>query len=340
MLPILRYLLVFVAIIAAIAGAARFLLPEIPRASEAAVESPAAIPQPESPSQPPSQLLTTKAAAPIPEQLPESLQGTQPPSGWLKVDQDNQLMVTPALRGLFEYYLSALGEESLAQLVARIGQALESLPEPAQTEARELLGQYLDYKLAVGELETQADGASSLQTAEQQLQTIRDLRRKHLGEAAAEAFFAREEAIDRFQVRRREIMDNKALGDAQRKAQLAAAESELPEPLREARAESRKFMTYQARLEALQNDPHATEADISRLRESTFGPEVAERLKQVEQAREDWQRRWSAYRSDIADVESGALAAPEREAAVQRLRDQYFSEQEQIRVQALDSIQN
>ncbi|BES73502.1 lipase secretion chaperone [Marinobacter nanhaiticus D15-8W] len=336
--PILRYLLVFAAIIAVISGAAWLLDPEVPAESPVAPESSTAKLPAKRSTQAPSQLLGTVDKTRLPEQLPGSLQGTQAPSGWLKVDRDNRLMVTPALRGMFEYYLAALGEESLPQLVARIDRALEALPEPARSEANELLGQYLDYKLAVGELETRAGEAGSLQSAEQQLQAIRDLRREYLGEVAAEAFFAREEAIDRFQVRRREIMDNRSLSDAERKAQLAAAESELPESLQEARAESRKFMTYQARLEALQDDPNATEADISRLRESTFGAEIAQRLEDVEQAREDWQRRWAAYRSDLAALESAGLAEPERKAEVQRLRDQYFSEQEQVRVQALDSV--
>lgn len=337
--PILRYLLVFVAIIAIISSTAWLLAPNEPMSSQAAVESPAFNPQTEGPAEAPSQLLASADQTRLPDQLPESLHGTQPPAGWMKVDQDNRLMVTPALRGMFEYYLAALGEESLPQLVARIDRALEVLPEPARSEAKELLGQYLDYKLAVGELETWAGEAGSLQSAEQQLQAIRDLRREYLGEVAAEAFFAREEAIDRFQVRRREIMDDESLSNAERKAQLAAAESELPESLREARAESRKFMTYHARLEALQNDPDATEADISRLRESTFGAEVAQRLENVEEAREDWQRRWAAYRSDLAALENAGLAEPELKTEVQRLRDQYFSEQEQVRVQALDSIE-
>lgn len=339
MLSYLRYLLVFLTIITVVGVTALFLREE---PAEAVTAAPSATRSAESDQQmemAPSRLVEATADTAAPEQLPTSLEGTRVPGGWRQLDADGHLLPTPALRGLFEYYLSALGEETLPELIARIRQALTELPEPARSEARQLLGDYLDYKLAVGELEADSSGADGLAAMERQLQTIRDLRREYLGQVAAEAFFAREEAIDRFQTRRREIMARDDLDDAQRKAELAAAEAELPEPLREARAESRKFMTYQARLDALENDPDATEADISRLRESTFGPEVAERLSQVEEAREDWKRRWGAYRDDLARLDTAGLAAPEYDSAVQRLRDQYFSDQEQVRVEALDSIE-
>ncbi|WP_165495656.1 lipase secretion chaperone [Marinobacter halodurans] len=281
----------------------------------------------------------TAPVAAVPDTLPGSLEGTRPPGDWNRVDDAGHLLPTPDLRGLFEYYLAALGEESLDQLVARIRQALQALPEPARSEARQLLGDYLDYKLAVGELEARTGAGADMATAENALASIRDLRRKYLGEVAADAFFAREEAVDRYQAARREILARDDLTDAQRIARLQAAEAALPESLRRAREESRKFIDYETQLRALQADPDANQAAINRLRETTFGAEVAERLARVEAAQADWDRRWSDYRADLARLDAAGLAGPEQKDAVQRLRDRYFSDQEQIRVQALDSIQ-
>ena len=96
----------------------------------------------------PSKLVGETAVA-VPDTMPASLAGTSVPGGWDKTDANGSLVPTPQLRQLFEYYLAALGEETLPQLVARIEQALARLEEPARSEALDTLGAYLDYKLAL-----------------------------------------------------------------------------------------------------------------------------------------------------------------------------------------------
>ena len=96
----------------------------------------------------PSKLVNNTSSVPVPEQLPASLAGTSVPDGWARTDRLGNLIPTPQLRQLFEYFLSALGEESLPQLVARIQRALSVLDEPARAQALVTLGAYLDYKLA------------------------------------------------------------------------------------------------------------------------------------------------------------------------------------------------
>ena len=100
----------------------------------------------------PSKLVGETAVA-VPDTMPASLAGTSVPGGWAETDANGSLVPTPQLRQLFEYYLAALGEETLPQLVARIEQALARLEEPARSEALDTLGDYLDYKLALGDLE-------------------------------------------------------------------------------------------------------------------------------------------------------------------------------------------
>ena len=82
-----------------------------------------------------SDLAGRASSVSIPEQLPASLAGTSVPEGWARTDRLGNLIPTPHLRQLFEYFLSALGEESLQQLVARIQAALSVLDEPARSQA-------------------------------------------------------------------------------------------------------------------------------------------------------------------------------------------------------------
>lgn len=283
----------------------------------------------------PSRLIASDSVA-LPQQLPASLEGTDVPGGWDITDANGSLVPTPALRQLFEHYLAALGEETLAQLIARIESALSDLPEPARSEAIATLGAYLDYKLELGELEA---GSAEIATLgpdhmARQFAEIRSLRRRWLGADTADAFFAVEEAVDDFQLAQRRIRADDSLSDEARTARLQEAEQSLPPPIREARQQTRKFSEYQQVREQLSDDPQALQA----WREQAFGAEAAGRLAQVEVDQQAWDERWKAYEQEKAELEKLGLAGPEREAAVQRLRARHFDGPEKYRAEALDSL--
>lgn len=286
----------------------------------------------------PSRLIASDTVE-IPQQLPASLEGIDVPGGWDITDANGSLVPTPELRQLFEHYLAALGEETLPQLIARIENTLSALPEPARSEAIATLGAYLDYKLELGELEAGA-GAGDVATLDpdrmaRQFAEIRALRRRWLDADTAEAFFALEEAVDDFQLAQRRIRADESLSDEARADRLHEAEQSLPPPIREARQKTRKFSEYQQVREQLSDDPQALQA----WREQAFGAAAADRLAQVEADQQAWDQRWQAYEQDKAELEKLGLAGPEREAAVQRLRDQYFEGPEKYRAEALDSLQ-
>lgn len=280
--------------------------------------------------------LTDAETAEVPEQLPASLKGTDVPTGWDRTDASGSLVPTPELRQLFEHYLAALGEENLAQLVARIQNTLSVLPEPARSEATDILGAYLDYKLELGELESASDGVASLDpdAMARQFAEIRALRRQWLDADTAEAFFAMEEAVDDFQLAQRRIRADDSLSDEARAEQLQAAEQALPHPIREARQQTRMFSEYQQMRQQLSDDPEALQA----WREDAFGAEAAGRLAKVEADEQHWDDRWQAYQQDRSELEKLGLAGPEREAAIRHLREEYFEGPERYRAEALDSI--
>lgn len=284
----------------------------------------------------PSTLAQRVAAVDVAAELPPSLEGTWVPDGWNRVDASGALIPTLALRQMFEYFLSALGEESLEQLIARIRATLSVLEEPARGQALAILGAYLDYKLAVAELEHSWAGASAadVDTLQQRMNEIQALRRTWLDADTAAAFFAREEAIDRFQMERRRIQADPGLTPEQRAAALRQAEARLPEPVRLAREETRQFSRYQQMRETLADDPEA----LAQWRVQTFGPEAAERLAQVEADQRAWQTRWQAYQKERDALLQAGLAGPELEAALHRLRTTHFSGHDLLRAEALDSI--
>ncbi|WP_150911380.1 lipase secretion chaperone [Marinobacter halotolerans] len=284
----------------------------------------------------PSRLLASESVE-IPQQLPDSLSGTSVPRGWDQTDVNGELVPTPQLRQLFEHYLAALGEETLEQLIARIERALSILHEPARSQAINILGSYLDYKLELGELESAAGEVASMSpdAMASQLARIRALRRQWMDTETTQAFFALEEAVDQYQLARLRIRADESLSAKAREQQLREAEQALPAPVREARQRTRKFSEYEQVQQALADDPQALQA----WRVDAFGMEAAERLAQVEADQQAWGQRWQAYRQAKAELEKLGLAGPEREAAINRLRQQHFTGAEIYRAEALDSIQ-
>ena len=290
----------------------------------------------EEPSAVPSDLLRSASSVRVPEQLPDSLAGTSVPDGWARTDRLGNLIPTPHLRQLFEYFLSALGEESLQQLVARIEMALSALEEPARSQARQTLGNYLEYKLAVSELEQSYGEMAGLGAGEMQrrMAEIQALRRTWLDADTADAFFADDEAVDRFQIEKLRITSDDSLTDEQKAEALREAESSLPDPLRKAREQTRRFADYEQVRQELADDPRALEA----WRRAAFGDAAADRLARLDEEQKDWERRWQAYTRERDRLLSSGLAEPERQEALERLRVSHFSETERIRAEALDSI--
>ncbi|WP_417515667.1 lipase secretion chaperone [Marinobacter sp.] len=287
--------------------------------------------------QPPSKMVEGSAELRVPDRLPPSLEGTSVPGDWAKTDRFGNLIPTSELRQLFEYYLSALGEETLAQLVVRIRLALSVLEEPARAQALDTLGRYLDYKLALADLEgaygeTGAGGPDEIQ---RRMAEIQALRRTWMDADTAEAFFADEEAIDRYQLNKLSIGRDKSLTEQQREEALAKAEMALPESVRQARQDTRKFARYEQAREALATNPEALRA----WRQQEFGAEAAQRLEELDAEQKDWNRRWQSYTKERDALTASGLAEPEREEGLALLREKYFSETERVRAKALDSIQ-
>lgn len=283
-------------------------------------------------------------AASAPQELPASLRGTQVPGG-LRVDSDGHLMPDVALRNLFDYFLSALGEEPLDTLLGRIRAHLEqALPEPARSEALAALSGYVDYKAALADLEnslpaldTSRMASINTEAVAERLARVRDMRRTHLGAALADAFFADEEAYDRFTLERLQVERDPTLSPQERAARLASAEALLPEYVREARAETQRFEQYQQQVDALQAEG-ASPARIQALREQTFGPEAAARLAELDRERAAWDKRWQHYVRERDALAQRGLAGAELERAREALRERMFDAQERLRAEALDGL--
>src|SRR5262249_40065884 len=133
--------------------------------------------------------------------LPASLRGTSE-DGSLRADEDGDLVIGPEVLRLFDYYLSATGEESVAAIRARIVSAIQrrNLGAKAEGQAVSLLDTSLDYREATRRLRVQGDDPAD------RLEALRVLRRRSFGASVAEKLFGHEERALSLALERRRLL--------------------------------------------------------------------------------------------------------------------------------------
>jgi lipase chaperone LimK len=267
--------------------------------------------------------------------MPASLRGTDV-DGHLQATSDGELLVTPDLRRVFDYFLAAQGEESLADCQARLAAYLnENLPAQAAARAWQFFQQYMTLGEAMSALPPHDGSPASIRSAVTQRH---DLQVAYLGQEAAEAFYGMDIAYDRYMADRQDILDHPSLNDAQRQQQLQGLTQTLPAAMQNMLEETHAPAQLAADTQALR-EQGASEAEIRRLREQQFGAKAAERLELLDQQRGQWEARYQSYRAQRQVIIDSGLSHLDQETALARLRQQSFSNQELGRVEALDRIQ-
>jgi lipase chaperone LimK len=265
--------------------------------------------------------------------LPASLSGTEI-DGSLEVDADGNFLPTPGARKLFDYFLSAVGEEPDAVIRGRILLHLyTNLPPRAAAQAAQLLEDFLALREAAYEL---ANAESVPRDLERRWQWIRELRLEYLGAGNAEALFGEEEYVTMLDMQRRDVLLDETLDEGERLERLEAIEVRLPDRVREARRAASAPARVRTAVAALRF-AGASEDEIFALREREFGREAAQRLAELDRRRAEDAERLAEYRRQrdaiLADT---SLGPDERAAAVEALRAASFEPHELVHVRTLD----
>lgn len=288
---------------------------------------------------PPATPLAPVAPEPTPGHaapLPDSLAGTSV-DGDLRLDAQGRFVPGPEALVLFDYFLSATGEEPEERIHARIvAEIRRRLPPDAARDAATLFDRYLGYRSAARPLF--ADDRPASTDVERRFQRIRELRREILGAELAAALFGEEERVVAIDLERQRVLQQQGLDPAERERRLAGLDAELPESVRAARQEAMAALDLRAAEEALRA-AGAGPAAIQAERERRFGSEAAERLAALDRSRSEWNERIAAHRSDRDALRAQDLPEDAYTAAVSELRSARFSETERLRVEALDRME-
>ena len=278
--------------------------------------------------------------------LPGTLEGTIMQQA-LAVDEDGNLRISSDIKRVFDFFLSTIEEEDLDIILSRIQEYLDySLDEPALSQAKEIMTQYISLKKALFDFEVEraeslkaimeqggdTKGASYLSLLKEQLDAQRDLRSLHLSPETHDAFYADEEAYDSYSLARMEVNANKSLTDEEKQARFAEIDAQAPVEIVEARKEAQVTDILKAKTQVLK-ESGANQQEIKALRTEMLGPEAAERFEVLDQERANWNQRIERYlKARQAILSNDGLSEGDKSQQINTLRQNDFDSREQIRL--------
>lgn len=276
------------------------------------------------------------------EQLPASLQGTEV-DGMLLADENGNIIINHDIRRVFDYFLSTLGDESLAQIEQRLRAHIQhQLPSNAAHQAEQLLGKYMAFNQALSKLELSEESEPNtlLETGVlgERLLSIQSLRREYLPVEVIDAFYTDDDALDQLALARIDIMQDNTLSEDERTKALSDLEFSLPPHLHRVMSDLNKQQQLTTSTTRLRNNG-GTDADLYQLRESFYGSGAAERLAVLDESRQQWQTRmtrWLQERNSLMAI--SGLDNTDRQQQIDRLRRDHFESAELNRVKILERI--
>ena len=268
------------------------------------------------------------------------------PDGRLRVDARGQLIVDRQLRHWLDGWLSVQGEWSLEQVTAEMIRQINQLPQPGRDQALSLMSQWMDYRRALADYDERSARSLSQMTLtdlQQRLDWVERLRRQYFEADVVRAFFADDEALDRYLLARRQ----QQLGQASDE-QVQQALAQMPEALQHARQQSQlllnnPLLSADAYREQTADSSGATQGQVVQgqvdqervyqERARQYGEAAAQRLAQLDSRQQQWQQRLQAYQQFEQSLASEQTAEA-RERQLQSYRQTNFSAAEQRRLTA------
>nr|WP_289056819.1 lipase secretion chaperone [uncultured Psychrobacter sp.] len=282
------------------------------------------------------------------EHLPRSLRGTQV-DGEIIIDENKQLVVTEGLRRLFDYFLSAIGEEDEAVIFARVESYIRHhTPEPAASQAVAIFGNYVAYLKALpdiekryGNLQLQASksGELDLNAIAQQRQEVASLRQQYFDKTTIEAFFGAEDNYDDYSMEMVRINQNEQMSEAQKQAARQDYVSRLPDgAIKTNIMQQANLNELMARTEQMKAAGASPEA-LYNMRRELVGAPAAERLAQVDQEDANFDQRFTQYEAQKAQLLSQNANPAAAQSQIEQLEQQLFDDAERKRLSGYAALQ-
>jgi len=262
--------------------------------------------------------------------LPKAIQGITLPT--LSYDQHGNLIATENLMKLIEHFLSVAQQDGRDRAISRIEEYVGlALPVDAANQAYAIVQNYLDYKAAVPDLHIPVDALDvkdKIAAMHESFDHRKQLRREHLGDEVADAFFANEEAYKEYSFSRIELRASSDLSEAERRTIILNAEAKLPEEMRQRVSQKRQEAEFKVQISALQKQG-GKQQEIYHLREAHYGEDAAKKLAYFEDRSESWMARVNQFNTERNRVRGdSSLSEGEKENTIKQMKSNEFSNKE------------
>ncbi len=280
--------------------------------------------------------------------LPTSLRGTTIGNA-LQVDEYGNLVISIDLKDLFDYFLSTITEEDLDTILLRIDEYLTHyLQDPALSEAKAILTQYIEFKYSLMDFEkemgeelaqmSQQDKVNGgyLRFLQQQMHQRNALRSQHLDIAVHEAFYEDEERYDEYTYARLLVTSDTSLSASEQQDRVVELQNALPEDVRNSIRKTQMTEELKIRTEELLENGGDHE-QVRELRRDMFGDSAVQRFDELDQKRAAWNARVNSYLTQRTTLlNSDGLTEEELNFQVDDLRSSLFNKLEQIRILGME----
>jgi lipase chaperone LimK len=287
--------------------------------------------------------LTTEQAALFHASLPQSLIDSPPPSA-LDINEQGQLIINMKVKRLFEFYLSAMGEDTLAECILRIRHNLsQQLKADALATALNLLEGFLQYQNHIGEIKNDflaryEDQSYKLERVSEMKRSVRESRSLFFSEQANIAFYKQEDEYDDYMLKKVAIRSDNTLTIKQKRAHQALLNNASPQWITQQDQQANLVSQVQVQEKALRENG-GDDLAIRQLRVANYGEQGAKNLAVLDQQRAQWSNRVAQYHLESQQIQiNSAYTQQEINQLLGDIRQQHFSGSELIRISALDKI--
>jgi len=273
---------------------------------------------------------------------PSSLSDVPPPSS-LGFDQNGLLIIDHRVKSLFEHHLSALGEEPLENVILRIKHSLDTqLSDANLDKAIQLLEGYLQYRNHLGILKNDYaqnhDGSLyTLEAVKEMKQTAHEARYSFFDEDAINGLFSKEDEYDSLMIARAEIASDPLLSKAEKAIEIQQLANSAPEWVKENTAQSDQFANMRKKTQMLYHEG-VDDSGLYQFREERYGTEAANRLSALDERRQNWQTKVSAYRVELNSLQMVNSVNESDQTLLNEIRAKYFIGPEMLRIAAIDKM--
>ena len=276
--------------------------------------------------------------------LPLSLRDTPRPTA-LGVDEDEELIADHRVRNLFEYYLTAIGEESLDRIISRIQHDLSGqLEGVALDQANQILEGYLQYRNNMAVIKTQfvnqyGSQTYNLNVVKEMKSALRESRFGFLSEDVIIGFFEQEDQYDDYMMARVEVSSDSALSSDEKEHLISQLDQQSPQWIIEASQRANLVSNVRITEKQLRAEG-ATDDEIYAVREQAYGVDAAEKLRVLDEKRAQWRMLVDMYRVDLNSmIASVGGSSNINHELLNSLRSQYFEGPELSRIRAIDKVE-